>query len=462
MFSTHLFAAQDAQPVIELDGPSDTPHALFVQTLLEHAYQRLGVTVSYREIPLGRSFVEANKGQLDGLRARVAMAAEQYPNLVRVPYPLFEFKVLMIANRRVCGACLPEDVMSIAAPRGFRAFDNLIKTRGLQAELVRTTNQQTAFELLQQGRVQAAVVSDTNLPSGFEAKDVNFVMHTLDVLPDFHYVNIKHAPLVPELMRELVALDKSGVVASLRAQYNVGPVTGSIPTTDIERIVGISASWVGFTDSDNGTYWKLLDKVYVPDGTAVKRSIVNWKRAKQLFYQGEADILVGAYGFEAIEGTLRSDLHIDYEWAVSAFAKNKDALTAWFDKGDPATACYLLGYDFKEWLPKNIETYETESMADCVRLFEADRVDLLMNYAIDLPPDFLNKGYYEKTVASEQPLFVVFQNTDRGRRLKKTFERRIAELIRTDQLKWLFPDEEQYALGRFRPGESGSIPANEP
>jgi ABC-type amino acid transport substrate-binding protein len=438
-----------AQPrVIQLEGPNQTPAALFVQDLLEKAYSNIGYQVEYRNVPLARSFVEANSGRLDGLRARVGSVADKYPNLIKVPYKLFDFKLVMLADRRVCGACDLSQLSHVVVIRGFKPFEDFIAKQDLKLNIIEVAGVQQALDILAAGRVQAAVLSDTNVPDSYYHLNYHWIKQTFAVLPDYHYLHNKHEDLVPKLLAEMQKLETTGYVAMLREKHKLEDLDENLPNIDISAISAISGEWLGFTDSDKATYWRVLDRVYQSQVKAVKHKSTNWKRAKSLFAQGHFDILMGAYDFEVTDNMIRSNIHIDYEWPVTAFGKDLTLLKRQLDGEVPATACYLLGYDFSEWLSSSIKPYEVSSQTDCERLLKAGRVDMLVDYDIDLPKTIVDQ-YPGEQIVGAKPLFAVFHNTLKGKKLKRIFEQQFRQLIVNDELLSLFPDKHQFDLANF-------------
>jgi ABC-type amino acid transport substrate-binding protein len=434
--------------VIELEGPNKTPAALFVQEFLETVYGNIGYQVEYRNVPLARSFVEASMGRLDGLRARVGSVEEKYPNLVKIPFPLLEFKIVMLADRRVCGACDLSQLSHLVALRGFKGFEDFLATQDLKLNITEVTSVQQALDILDAGKVQAAVLSDTNVPSSYYHLNHHWIKQTLAVLPDYHYLNIKHKDLVPKILVEMQNLEATGYVAKLRAKHQLEDLEKVQPELKISTISAISGEWEGFTDSEDATYWQVLDRVYSSQVKAVSHTSTNWKRAKTLFANGDVDILMGAYDFEVTDKMLRSNIHIDYEWPLTAFGKDLSILKRQLDGEIPAIACYLLGYDFNEWLSSSIKPYEVSDPEDCERLLQADRVDMFLNYDIDLPKSITDK-YPGQQIVGARPLFAVFHNTTRGRKLRGIFEREFRRLIINDEMLSLFPDAEQFHWANF-------------
>lgn len=437
--STHASSAK----TITLEGPSSTPAALYVQELLALAYGNLGYRIEYEAIPLARSFVEANNGRIDGLRARVGTVADKYPNLVRVPFHLLDFEVMLIGDRRVCGVCDLRQTDELVMPRGFKAIGDILGEYQNKFRIVEVPGDKRALDMLSTGKVKLAAVSDVNVPEAFFQLNHHWVKQTLARLPDYHYLHKKHADLVSKVSDELHRLDAAGEVDRLRKKYNLVLREPPFDMTQVPAITAVSGDWIEFTDTEDATYWHILRSVFETDTTEFQHQISNWKRAKQIFEVGQADILVGAYDFEVKPGMLRSDLHIDYELPVMAYSADRGMLEKQLAGKEPATACYEIGYDFKQWLPDNITPYEGTSPRDCARLLRAERVDMVVEYAPDIDAD-IRENYHARQITEGHPLFVAFHNTPKGRALKKRFEHHFREMVVAGQVRDMFPDVAQY------------------
>ncbi|MCV2883725.1 hypothetical protein OE749_03285 [Aestuariibacter sp. AA17] len=222
--------------VIELEGPGDSPEARFVQAVLERAYQRIGYEVVYRHVPLARSFIEADKGRLDGLRARIAHVADKYEGLVKVPFVLFDFKLVILADTRLCGECHVSELADLAVARGFEGFTVFRAHTALSANVLEVTHFQQALNLLKEQKVQAAVMSEPLIPDDLAGYGKHWVRRTLAVYPDFHYVNERFAHLVPALTQTLNALETEGVLHALRLQYAIPAPAQSYPQSRTDLI----------------------------------------------------------------------------------------------------------------------------------------------------------------------------------------------------------------------------------
>lgn len=437
-------------PLFVLDGPSESPEALYIQEVLELAYKQLGYRIAYQPLSLADSFVEANAGRIDGLRGRIGDVEKSFTNLIKIPEPLLDFEMVLMADRRACGACDLKWVEQVAVVKGFRAFEDYRAKLDFPLDVVYVTHSKEAFELVMEGKVAGAIMSSTNVPEAYYSMNHHWIKSTLVTLPDYHYINKKHAELASKLTQFLADLRNGGELLRLQQKYGVKQSTKLDDVSNFGPITATTASWVGYSDTPQGTYFKILDAIYGDISSSIDVNVVNWKRAKRNFYNSKADILVGAYDFEAGEQGIRSDIHLDYEFPVTAYAKGITELESILSGEKSGTACYLLGYALQEVLPASVSSYEAPKIDDCIRLLSSGRVDMLLDYEIDLPQEFV-KAYSKKQVLEGFPLFMVFQNTERGNQLRQFFELRLRELLQSGKLKTLFPNSKEFQAANFVP-----------
>lgn len=210
-----------AENTITLDGKGQQPASLFVQSLLEKAYSNLGYRVEYLTMPLGRSWLEANDGVLDGLRARVEDEAKKYPNLIKVPFPLFSFDLLLITSDLKCQPCEVTNIDTLAYVRGMAAFQRIVNPASQDHEFIEVTSTSQALALLEQRRVDGVILPDLMLPASTKNTIPDSRIQVLMSLYDYHFLHVRHQALVPKIQAELDRLEKNGFVSKLRDLYGM-------------------------------------------------------------------------------------------------------------------------------------------------------------------------------------------------------------------------------------------------
>ena len=213
------WAANKPDNIIVLDGPSNSPTALFVQELLEQAYLQLGYQVEYQKVPLARSFVEANSGHIDGLRARVKSVPDTYKNLLRVPFPIVDFEIMLLGNSGRCGQCTLQEVKNLAVPRGYLAITEYIAKGNYKIDMLDVISTTKALQMLKAQRVDAVVVADVNLPEQIQSSETDWTVNSLTTLADYHYLHKRHKDLVLPLTKVLKRMSENGQLAAIKAKY---------------------------------------------------------------------------------------------------------------------------------------------------------------------------------------------------------------------------------------------------
>ncbi|MDF2178527.1 hypothetical protein P2G88_09700 [Aliiglaciecola sp. CAU 1673] len=439
------YAQEPHKPLITLDGNeiSGTPHSQYVEALLTQAYDKVGYRVRFEPMPLARSFLEANDGVLDGLRARMQGVEKTYPNLVPVPYPLFEFRTLLIADRRRCGICDLSQLSHLVTLRGALSQQAYFSGMSSTPEIREVTHPNTALDMLAAQRTQAAVLPEPLIPPAFYRQSAHWITYPLDTALDFHYLHKRHQAFAQKLGKVLQEMDDKGEIGQLRQEFGIVPPFEQLRRQSIGSVNAVSSEWEDYTDTADGTYWQILKASLKDKGIKVKHAVTNWKRAKADFMAGKYDMLVGAYEFEIPGEKLLSNLHIDYEQPVIAIGADKANLHALLAGQINGNACHVLGYEFAQWLPKNINIYESSNLRDCFNLLSKGRLDMVVDYDFNLS-DAAKTKYQTVEVRESLPVFVVFHSDQRGRLLHHYFEQGFRTLIMNGEAAALFPGPNSY------------------
>ena len=72
--------------------------SLVFERVLRKAYQRIGITVEFRELPGERAIQIANEGKADGEAGRADVITKRYTNLVKIPVPIFLGKIVVFSK----------------------------------------------------------------------------------------------------------------------------------------------------------------------------------------------------------------------------------------------------------------------------------------------------------------------------------------------------------------------------
>lgn len=204
-------------------APEDAPRAKAIVDTIRLAYQRLGHDIELSLLPAKRSLLHAQHDlSVDGELARIAEAQSELPSLIRVPVPIIEvpLQALSYTLDRPIPSFNELGQYKLVAVRGVVFTDNALKH--LDTSYVNDMAQ--ALALLDSKRVDLLIV-----PGLFaKAPDVasrNLYLHPAPFEPVkiYHYLNQRHAALVPDLSRAM-------------SEVTGNPVEGLPAQTDNDRV----------------------------------------------------------------------------------------------------------------------------------------------------------------------------------------------------------------------------------
>lgn len=212
--STPLHAEELQLSVIAQHSVNDR-----VWPVLEVAARRINITVVARPMPAERGVVEASMGQLDGAVGRSLGVEQKYPELLRVPEPVYHYAPTAYSYMR------PDVRGGWAALRSY----SLCIRRGLQLTTVRTRDmarQQLADEvsmlrMLKEGGCEVAIM-DRNEPAAKAAMAADpglaQLRPPLEEMPLYIYLHKRHAALVPKLAAVLRQMRSDGSLQKLSGE----------------------------------------------------------------------------------------------------------------------------------------------------------------------------------------------------------------------------------------------------
>ncbi|MBT3914919.1 MAG: hypothetical protein HOF23_01015 [Rhodospirillaceae bacterium] len=186
------------------------PEAASISRLLKEVYHQMGLDIELVTRPAKRSLIEVNSGASDAEMARVTGAEMEYPNLVRVKEPIFalSFSAIVAAKSKHWLSSWEEiSKHRIGYPRGYRLLD--IRTKSMKA--LTAKDPVTIAKMVKAGRIDVGIVvtSDANR---FVSKIGGIVIlkPVIEVVTLYHYLNVKHRRLIPEMEIILINLNDSG------------------------------------------------------------------------------------------------------------------------------------------------------------------------------------------------------------------------------------------------------------
>jgi polar amino acid transport system substrate-binding protein len=192
------------------------PVTVIARRVMLEAYRRLGIAVEIRYLPGERAIRTVNSGDMDAELFRVAGVDGAFPNLLRIPVPIYVAEMVVFtrdASLKVEGwkSLQPYSIGYVLGVKVIEA-----NTTGMRVEPVNTMDQ--AFAKLAIGRTD--VVIEDRLSGLFVLKankleGVHVLAPPLAKVPLYHYLNKKHASLLPRLVDVLRKMEKEGTIRAI-------------------------------------------------------------------------------------------------------------------------------------------------------------------------------------------------------------------------------------------------------
>jgi polar amino acid transport system substrate-binding protein len=184
----------------------------FYDQILIEAFRRAGQPIQITHLPTERSITNANLGITDGEFPRISGLDRLYPNLIKVPEKIDDFKFTAFTWRpdiqlKDWSSCEPYNV---AIVRGWKILEaNLADARSL----VKVKNQKLLFSLLGKHRTDIAVYSRFEGQEMIERlglQSIRVLEPPLATREMFLYLNKKHLSLIPMIAKQLRSMKHDG------------------------------------------------------------------------------------------------------------------------------------------------------------------------------------------------------------------------------------------------------------
>ncbi|MFJ3449451.1 substrate-binding periplasmic protein [Pseudomonas sichuanensis] len=201
----------------------------------------------------------------------------------------------------------------------------------------------------------------------------------------------------------------------------------------------VSEEWLDYTNADgSGVAWDVLRKVFEPAGVKVVTQSAPYSRAVGLVRRGEADAWVGSYKEES-DDNLYPRWHFDMDHIYALGLAGKAQPTP--ENVGQYRLAWVRGYDYASYLPNVHNFREVQRREGILPMLEHDRVDFYIDaqtevdYVLGQSP---HPERFRSTHVAELPLYLAFTRSEQGKALSALFDKRMAELVRSGELKPIF------------------------
>ena len=186
---------------------TDTPVVGAIEKILQDAYTNLNITFDIKRLPPQRALAESNSGEVDGELFRIAGIEQEFPDLIRVSSPVYTVEGYTAIKKTDIIITNKDSIKpyKIGIVRGVQWAEDL--TKGMNVSV--TNDYTSAVQMLDKGRIDL-ILGAKNLMEEETQKlglnDIKISDEAIVILELFHYLNKKHADLVPKISESINSL----------------------------------------------------------------------------------------------------------------------------------------------------------------------------------------------------------------------------------------------------------------
>ncbi|WP_026971036.1 substrate-binding periplasmic protein [Aliagarivorans marinus] len=200
--------------------PENLPIITVGSKVIERAYAKLGITLSYKALPAKRSIQYANDGKADGELFRVASFAPDYANLIKVPVAIsyLEQTLFSATHEQAPSTCRGLSEYRVGVIRGVKHAETCAQHA---KEVILYNDMSQMMKVLSTGRIDFVIsgkVTALLRLKTLELSNIRVLEPPLSQAPLYHYLHIKHQDLANQLGGIFLEMHNSGELIKLREE----------------------------------------------------------------------------------------------------------------------------------------------------------------------------------------------------------------------------------------------------
>lgn len=201
---------------LQLSVIANNPTHEEVWHVVQAAARRAGIPVAARLVPAERALALANSGATDGDVGRIDGLDKQYPNLVRVPEPVYHYAAFAFALNKLEVSAGWESLRghAICIRRGIKLFE--LRTEGMPRQVL--DDESSVLRMLRNGGCELALLEPNNpaVKAEMAAQPPLYkLLPPLEVAPLYLYLHKSHAGLVPRFAEALKQMRQDGTLQKI-------------------------------------------------------------------------------------------------------------------------------------------------------------------------------------------------------------------------------------------------------
>lgn len=210
-----------AQPTLRLARLENVPDQAVGAEILVAVYRRVGIGISFVDLPAKRSLLESSEGRVDGEVQRILAVQDQYPTLIAV-HPSFNFiePTVFVTDTEV-----RVDGWSSIASRSIGIVRGVGSSERGTAGMDRVEPVATMEQLMQSLAARRFEVAVNDRFSGLLVARrlkldhiVRPLSPPLEHIPLHHFLHERHRDLLPRIEKALREMHSSGELDRVRQQ----------------------------------------------------------------------------------------------------------------------------------------------------------------------------------------------------------------------------------------------------
>lgn len=215
LFLLIISSYASARPTIKV-STFNAPFATVIKAVVREAYNRIGYDINVLHLPGERALKLSNIGAVEAELYRIAAINKIYPNLSRIPVPIFNFEVRAFSKKTNFE---PDGWNSLepyrlAALTGVKITEK--NTEGMNRELVNDLHHM--FTLLDSERVDLAIttrVAGNITMREMKLDNIKMLDPPVFTFPVFHFVHKSQQQLIPMLTESLTQMQNEGLIKKI-------------------------------------------------------------------------------------------------------------------------------------------------------------------------------------------------------------------------------------------------------
>lgn len=189
--------------------------------VLQEAYSKLDIAIELKELEPANALYKSNEGYVDGELFRIDGITKNYPNLIKVPVSIgkLEGTVFTINESFTVDGFESLRPYRIGVRQGIVYAER--GTFGMDVYLTKKTDD--LFKALISGDVDIIITNRTNgirkIQSVYPDSKIKALAPPVVTQNFYHYLHIKHAQLLPSLIRTLKNMEASGQIEKILSEH---------------------------------------------------------------------------------------------------------------------------------------------------------------------------------------------------------------------------------------------------